>query len=101
MANNPAEIIVPSQTKDTRIPLYQAVGLSAKQSDMVYFRVKEEMLPKCKTSAELLRMIIDDMHLTIPEKVWAAYNMDKLAIEKATPAAMNCFGGLFRKVIGQ
>ena len=98
MAELPANVIVPCQTKSTRIPLYSAIGLTENQSNRVYFEVKENMVPKCGTVAELLREIIDSQKLTPTEKVWAAYNADKLALEVAKG---NGVVELFRRVIGK
>lgn len=74
-----SQIIIPaeerSQTRNTDIPLYEALGLTRKQSDKIYFEYKENILPKCKTVADALRAIIDHPTWTIPEKVWCTYNM--------------------------
>ena len=78
-----ATVIIPAQTKDTNIPLYIGIGLSQKQSDSVYFEMVENILPKCETNAEALRAIIDHPKWGPVEKVWAAFNLDRFAIENA------------------
>jgi hypothetical protein len=76
MANN---VIIPAQTKDTRIPLYAAVGLTEKESNAVYFEITENILPNCSTYAEALRGITDHQKLTVVQKVWAAYNLKEFS----------------------
>ena len=78
-----APIIIPAQTKDTNIPLYEAIGISQRISDDIHFEMMENILPTCSTNAEALRAIIDHPVWGSREKVWAAFNLDRFAGECA------------------
>lgn len=66
---------VPSDSIDTSLPLYQALGLTRKQSDDVYFAVTENIMPCHKTTALILKAIATQPTWTPEMKVYAAYNL--------------------------
>ena len=67
-----SKIFVPS----VPIPLYAEIGLTEKESNTVYFEVKELMQTK-KTNAEVLKAVAENPQWNTTMKVWAAYNLHK------------------------
>ena len=75
---------VPSNSKDTNIPLYAAVGITQKDSDDAYFQVTE-LLKKGDTVSEALLVIADMPAWTNRKKVYAAYMLHKEILREKTP----------------
>ena len=78
------EIIIPSVEKDPNLPLYVAVGLTSKESDTVYFTVKE-LLTTGKTNAEILKIIAENPRWNSTMKVWGAYNLHREILKQKLP----------------
>lgn len=76
----------PLDLLDTNIPLYQALGLTRKESDDVYFAITQDLLPVMKTKAGVLSAIAAKDGWSIMQKVYAAYFLKReLLIKQGIP----------------
>jgi len=81
-----SEIIIPS----AKLPLYAEIGLTEKESNTVYFEVKE-LMHTCKTNAEALKAIAENPRWNSTMKTWAAYNLYKEMLRVRLPAPLKPF----------
>lgn len=77
------EIIMPSRSIDTNIPLYAAFGLSKVESDSAYFTLTEDILPLHKTVADCLISISIHKRLNERQKIWCAYHLKTEMLARA------------------
>jgi len=82
---NPLYPFVPSDRKETNLPLYAAVGISAKDGEDCYFHVTE-ILKKGDTVADALIYIADMPRWSSRKKAFAAYQLHKEILKEKTPA---------------
>ena len=77
--------IVPSDSIDTRLPIYAAFGLSKAESDAVWFEVSENLIRR-KTISECLIAIAESKRWNDKQKIWAAYNLrTEVLIKRGIP----------------
>lgn len=76
----------PLDLLNTNIALYEAMGLTKKESDDVYFTITQDFIPTMRTKAGILIAIAGRKEWNEKQKVYAAYFLKReLLIKSGVP----------------